>query len=268
MPSSSLAAALTLTGKHGARANEERIRLLELIGTYGSISAAAKMAGLSYKAAWDAVDTLNNLFPKPLVVTRAGGRAGGGASLTREGQQVIAAFGTLHEELDRFLGVLQQKLGNTSPEDNPATLLWSLFMRTSARNMLRGKVISVTPGAVNAEVILKLTDDVEIVAVITNHSVSTLGLVPGGDAFALIKASFVILVPSGEALRTSARNRICGVVTAHTRGAVNDEIVLDLGGGRTLTAIVTCESANILDFKLGERACALIEPSHVILAVD
>ena len=74
-----LAAALTLTDRQGARAGEDRIRLLEMIDTCGSISGAAKAAGLSYKSGWDAVNTLNNLFPKPLVVTRAGGRSGGGS---------------------------------------------------------------------------------------------------------------------------------------------------------------------------------------------
>ena len=260
-------AALTLSGGHGARAGEERFRLLELIGEHGSISAAAKAAGISYKAAWDAVDALNNLFPKPLVAARTGGRAGGGAELTPEGRQVISAFHALHGELDRFFGTLYQNLGAEAAVAQPQTLLWSFMMRTSARNMLHGTVVSVTPGAVNAEIVLRITETIEIVSIITNRSLETLGLKPGGAAFALIKASFIILVPDGEALRTSARNRLCGAVAEHIAGAVNDEIVLDLGEGRTLTAVVTKGSADTLDFKLGDRVCALIDPSHVILAV-
>ena len=47
---------------------EKRVKLLEAISATGSISSAAKMVGLSYKAAWEAVDTMNNLSQKPLVV--------------------------------------------------------------------------------------------------------------------------------------------------------------------------------------------------------
>ena len=51
----------------------DRVSLLEGILAHGSITAAAKDAGLSYKGAWDAVQALDNLFDRPLVVTRAGG---------------------------------------------------------------------------------------------------------------------------------------------------------------------------------------------------
>ncbi len=262
------AAALTLTDGQGARAGEGRIRLLEMIAARGSISGAAKAAGLSYKAAWDAVNAVNNLFPRPLVVARAGGRAGGGAEITPEGRQVIEAFHLLHDELDRFLGLLARNLQMSGSQPNPSTLLWSIVMRTSARNTFRGTIASVTPGAVNAEVALRISDDIEIVAIVTNQSIETLGLTPGKEAFALIKTSFVILAPDGEAPRVSARNRLRGTVAACMDGAVNDEIVLDLGGGRTIAAIITRESADSLGFKVGERAWALIKASHVILAVD
>lgn len=268
MTGTALSAALILTGRQGGRAGEDRIRLLERIGEHGSISGAAKAVGLSYKAAWDAVNTLNNLFPKPLVIARTGGRTGGGAELTAEGRQVIAAFHLLHGELDRFLARLSESLGTADQPPNLAALLWSIVMRTSARNTLRGTIAAVTHGAVNTEVALKITDAVEIVAIVTNRSVDSLGLVPGKEAFAMIKASFVILAPDGEGLRTSARNRLCGTIVERTDGAVNDEIVLDLGEGRTITAIITKESADELDFQVGQRACALIKASHVILAVD
>lgn len=267
MAGSRLSAALTLSDNTGARASNSRMRLLELIGIHGSISAAAKSAGISYKAAWDAVDALNNLFHRPLVTTQSGGRTGGGAQLTDDGRQVIAAFSALHGELDRFLEALSRSLGGNPSGIDPSTLIWSVLVRTSARNMLRGTVVSVTPGAVNAEISLRVSDEVDIVAMITNKSLVDLGLAPGGEAFALIKASFVMLAPEGEALRTSARNRIAGVVAAHTPGAVNDEFVLDIGCGRTIVAIVSSESARMLDFKPGDRVAALFDPAHVILAV-
>ena len=102
-----LAATLVLTDHQGAKAGKERIDLLEEIGICGSISAAAKSVGISYKSAWDATNTLNNLFPKPLVISRTGGKAGGGAELTDEGRHVIEAFYLLLEWFQQKLLILK-----------------------------------------------------------------------------------------------------------------------------------------------------------------
>ncbi|MBK8174633.1 MAG: TOBE domain-containing protein [Rhodospirillales bacterium] len=141
-------------------------------------------------------------------------------------------------------------------------------MRTSARNMLPCKVADVKLGAVNAEIVLDVGEGVKLFAIITDESVKSLGLEPGKDVYALIKSSFVLLAHEGQIGRTSARNVLIGTVSHREDGAVNSEIVLDLGSGKTIAAIVTKESANSLDFKVGQRACALIKASHVILAVD
>ena len=141
-------------------------------------------------------------------------------------------------------------------------------MKTSARNALRGEVVSVTDGAVNAEVVLRVSEAVSIVAIITRESVRELGLEPGREAFAIIKSSFVILAKGEAPLQISARNRLAGTVLRHEAGAVNDEVVLDLGEGKTITATITRESGQTLGFEPGERAQALIKASHVILAVD
>ena len=85
-------------------------------------------------------------------------------------------------------------------------------MRTSARNMLCGKVRTVTDGAVNAEVVLDIGNGLTVTAIVTRESVAELGLAAGREALALIKASFVILAPGAEPVRTSARNRLPGVV--------------------------------------------------------
>src|SRR3546814_11797252 len=64
--------------RSGLSANASRIALLEQIAETGSITAAAKAVGLSYRAAWDAVAAMNNLADRPLVEGSAGGRHGGG----------------------------------------------------------------------------------------------------------------------------------------------------------------------------------------------
>jgi molybdate transport system regulatory protein len=149
-----------------------------------------------------------------------------------------------------------------------ASLNWSLGMKTSARNALRGVVETITDGAVNAEVTLRISPQIAIVAIITRDSVADLELAPGREAVALIKSSLVILAPGDAPLRTSARNRLVGTVVRHQQGVVNDEVVIALGADVTITATVTRESGERLGFVVGEPAQALIKASHVILAVD
>ncbi len=66
-------------------------------------------------------------------------------------------------------------------------------MKLSARNMLKGKVIKVTPGAVNSEVILQLPGGAQVVSIITKSSAENLGLAVGKEAYAVIKASSVMI---------------------------------------------------------------------------
>ncbi len=141
-------------------------------------------------------------------------------------------------------------------------------MKTSARNNLTGVIAQVTPGAVNAEVVLTLADGIDIISVVTMDAVRDLDLQPGRSATALIKSTFVILAPGSEPLRTSARNCLVGTIVRRVRGAVNDEVVLELKGGREITATITRESADLLGFEVGAPAQALIKAPHVILAAD
>jgi molybdopterin-binding protein len=66
-------------------------------------------------------------------------------------------------------------------------------MKLSARNVLKATVKSVTPGAVDTEVVVELAPGIEIVSIITKKSAEALGLEPGGSAYAVIKASNVMI---------------------------------------------------------------------------
>ncbi len=233
--------------------------LVEAIGELGSISGAARRVGLSYRAAWDAVQALNNLFDQPLVTAAAGGKTGGAATVTAQGRAVLAAFRRVEAEMAAARAKLDQGLG--------ADVFWSLGMKTSARNALRGEIVRIVGGSVNAEVTLRMSGGVEVVSVVTAQSVEDLGLALGGQAIALIKSSFVVLA-KGENLRTSARNQLAGVIASREDGAVNSDIRLDLGGGKTLAASITLESAQVLELAVGDTVTALIKAPHVILAVE
>lgn len=244
---------------------EGRIRLLRLVGELGSISAAARALGLSYKGAWDAVQALNNLSVRPLIVAQTGGKSGGAATVTDEGRALIEAYAALEDVLAAQMEKIDAVL-NAGGE--VAGLLRSLSMRTTARNAWSGTVTRVTGGAVNASVAVNVTDGIELTAIVTRESVEDLDLKAGRPVTVLVKSSFVILATGHDPLPISARNRIMGVVSAVLPGVVNDEVTLDIGGGKTVTAVVTHESAEALEFTPGQKAQALIKASHIILAVD
>lgn len=74
-----------------------KIDLLEAIGETGSISAAGRRLGMSYRRAWLLVDEVNKLFVRPLVVSSVGGAHGGGAELTDFGRALVAAYRRIEE---------------------------------------------------------------------------------------------------------------------------------------------------------------------------
>jgi len=267
MTPENLHASITLRRTDAGRVGAERIALLREIRTTGSISAAARAVGLSYKGAWDAVQVLNNLFERPLVQPSVGGREGGASLVTAAGDAVIEAFGIVESELAASMARLEASL-SLAQGTALKPLLWGLAMKTSARNALAGTVVRVLPGAVTSEVVLNIAEGVEIVATITKASVEHLGLAPGSAAIALIKSSFVILARGDANVKTSARNSLSGVVIAREDGPVSSEITLELQVGKTLTATLTRESAEALELTVGAAALALIKASHVILAVE
>jgi molybdate transport system regulatory protein len=80
-----------------------KAELLEAIATAGSISAAAKRLGISYRRTWMLVDTMNRCFREPVVDSSTGGPGGGGAQVTAFGKQVIASFHRMQARVDRAL---------------------------------------------------------------------------------------------------------------------------------------------------------------------
>ena len=141
-------------------------------------------------------------------------------------------------------------------------------LRTSARNMLDGIVTAIVHGPVNAEVGLLVNDCIVIDALVTNSCVASLDLHPGGRAVALINASFITLLADSPRLQLSARNLIGGTVVEVTESPVESEVVLDIGGGRELAAIVTSHSRRELNLEHGAQTLACFKAAHVILAAE
>lgn len=140
-------------------------------------------------------------------------------------------------------------------------------MRISARNILAGEVRGIQKDAVNAEVTIALKSGDTITAVITNASVETLGLRQGTAAYAVIKASEVMIGKGLESARLSARNILPGTITGIHDGAVNSEVVVKLSGGAEVAASITKESVAALELKTGDKVSAVIKASNVLVGV-
>jgi len=148
----------------------------------------------------------------------------------------------------------------------PAQFLEEHMMRSSARNQLVGTVSAIIAGAVNDEVELSVGGGQHVVATITHGSTARLGLAVGVPAFALVKASSVVVVADAGETLLSARNQLAGTVLSVQPGAVNAEVEIDAGGLR-IVAIVTQASARSLGLAPGVPALAVFKASSVIVGV-
>lgn len=241
---------------------QDRMALLAAIAEQGSITAAAKAVGMSYKGAWDAIEAMNNLAGEPLLERVAGGKGGGGTRLTARGAQLVENFRKIDAEHRKFVAHLSSQ-SHALADD--FLLIQRMKMKTSARNQFSGTVVALKQGAVNDEVALEIVGGQYIVATITRDSSDSLGLAIGDEAFALVKASSVIVVTEMAGAKFSARNRLTGKVTRVQVGAVNTEVSIELPGGGTIAAMVTRDSGEMLALAVGMEATAIFKASSVIL---
>ena len=121
---------------------------------------------------------------------------------------------------------------------------------------------------VPSDVCIELKSGHSVRSMITAESVETLGLVVGESAYAVIKASSVLISSDFEGLRISAGNLLRGRVVSIRTDAVMGEVILAIGGGDTLAATVTAGGASDLGVSEGDEACAIIDASNVIIGVE
>ncbi|RTZ44693.1 LysR family transcriptional regulator [Candidimonas sp. SYP-B2681] len=263
-PAIELSGAISLRSGQHSWGNQKRMALLDAIGQEGSITAAARKIGLSYKAAWDAVDTMNNLAGEALVLRSIGGPHGGGAKLTKRAHELIRLYQAVNQEHKRFIALLSR--ANNECFQN-LELMQHMMIETSARNKLLGVVDHISPGAINDEVALTVGDGIQIIATISKESVQSLDLYPGKRAIAFIQASSVIVGLPGGDLRLSARNQLQGTVNRIVTGAVNAEVSIALEQGQIIAAMLSKESLESMDLKEEQAAYAIFKASSVMLGV-
>ena len=265
---SSLTGRLTLQTPLGAVLSESRIRLLEAIDRCGSLNRAAREVPLSYKAAWEALDTMNRLAPEPLVERLTGGRGGGGTRLTGYARQLVR----LHRAMESSQQDILDRIGPV-PDDVDAPTLRGLIrrlgMRSSARNQFATRVTALSERGGLVDVRLQLGDaeaaasGPTLLATITPESAELLGLAPGREVWALVTAPAVRLVVRPARRPPPGRNQLAGRVVQLRPGATRTAVTLDLGGGEALHAAVPAQAAAAL--QPGDAAWAVFDGDQVVL---
>ncbi len=232
----------------------QRIALLAHIAEQGSITRAAKSAGISYKAAWDAIDELNNLAASPLVERSVGGRGGGGAKLSLEGQRVLRLY--------QKLQLLQAQVLEAAEDSDDLDLLGRLMLRTSARNQLHGRVSAIRAQGRIDTVELTLAGGLRIEAQITHDSTLRLELEPGTPVVALIKAGWLEVEMPGPA-QVNQLSAVVQELIDDPQGTT--EVRLSLSNGQTLCAFA--EPQWLLDNRVavGSEVAVRFSPAYVLL---
>jgi len=212
-------------------AGHGRIRLLKMVEETGSITKAAQSVGISYKTAWESINTLNSMFDTDLVERRSGGKGGGGTFLTAEGKALIKTyehFSRIHElylEDIRSMNSIEAVIENTDknyasacsgsdvfacklieedikPGDSvrlyikpsDIILVTSDQMTASANNLFRCTVRKISFSGNISAIELATENGTPLKVQITKKSVDKLNLDEGSLIFALFKTASVLAV--------------------------------------------------------------------------
>jgi molybdate transport system regulatory protein len=237
----------------GHQAADKRLDILRRIGEKGSISEAARNAGVSYKAAWQALETLSNLAGTALVEKVVGGAGGGGARLTAAGEQLLRAS----EQMQAARKALMNQLEGV--ESAHAPNLAALSLRTSMRNQLPCTVKALKKQGASLRVELALADGTSLHSRITRESAELLALAPGASVLALCKATAVGICADAGA--RSGYNLLRGTVSRAT--SKDQEVALKLPGGLQLVGFAGSGHG----FKPGAAAVAELDEAAVVIAV-
>jgi molybdate transport system regulatory protein len=233
---------------------DRRLDVLRHVAAGCSISQAARQVGISYKAAWQAIDTLSNLSGAPLVERTVGGAGGGGARITASGLQLLALAAELARARQQ---VLARFSGGGIGEGG-------LGLRTSMRNQLRCRVLRcapLAPGDPTVEVTLITPGGAQLVSSITQESADLLGLAPGLAVLALCKATAVEVSLAGA---TKAAGALSGRIERCSPGARHTEVVLALEGGGHWVGF----ARHPFKGRVGDVAVAALLPAALVIGLS
>ncbi len=255
-----LSSALTLEMLGEPFLLEKRIELLHAIEAHGSISKAAKAVPMSYKSAWEAVDTMNSLSPEPIVHRETGGKDGGGTTITAYGLTLLANYAVLKREHTHFLERLSAL---TDIQSGTFKTIGRLSLQISARNQMQAEVISVVSEDVNAKIHLKLKSGQVLVSVITKEAVENLHIEEKQTVTAIFKSTAVLLSTLED--EHSEENRLEGVVIQIDTDAQNAKVLVDIGSYDKIVSVIPIDALEKIELEVGSSVMAIIKANDIML---
>ncbi|DAB30372.1 MAG TPA: ModE family transcriptional regulator [Sulfurimonas sp. UBA12504] len=236
-----------------------RVELLKKIEKTGSINAAAKEMKMSYKAAWERINSMNALADEPLIQRRVGGSGGGGTTLTPYAYELIKTYERLSELHRQFIDRFAE--AGHDPE-RLARILSRTFLTTSARNQLPTTISKMEQTGLHTRIEMPLTEQSSLISVITTKSAQNMGLTIGSEIYAIIKSSDISIVNAAPEVNAEM-NVIKGKIKLIELSDDFIEVTFNISQNTNLIAFLDKSKAN--SFTVGSEAYALIKTNNIII---
>lgn len=233
---------------------DKRLEILRSIHLSGSISEAARQVGVSYKAAWQAIDTLSNLAGVALLARSVGGAGGGGAKLTPAALELLAAAEAMQQVREQTLQQLQAR--------QYSGVAARLAIQTSMRNQWPCQVAQLEAAGplMRVHLVGQEAGALSLVAKITTESAELLGLRPGMPVLAMSKATAVTVALTAP---DDASNTWRAKAVRVARGQLGDEIAAQLDAGVQMVGF----APGLSGLRAGRRVWLSLPEAAVVLAV-
>lgn len=235
---------------------DKRIDILRRINQTGSIAKAAREANISYKAAWQAIETLSNITGSTLVEKVVGGPHGGGTRLTTQGQQLVQFAQTLQKAHEEIL-----KQFNEEKKVGKDFLLSTNGIRLSFRNQIRGTLIELKEGKALNRLLIDIGGDNIIRVSITKESCELLNIRLRDTVLILAKATSIEI--QKEPFKNK-NNYVYGTVLNCQRNRRGGECILQLDSGCHLVGFTRSQHG----LKKGDKAYAYLPAEHLAIALN
>lgn len=237
----------------------KRIRLLKEIELCGSINQAAKNANVSYKSAWDHLEAMNKIAPKPLLERNIGGKNGGGTLLTTYGKRVLQLYDLLEKTQEKAFHILQDE---NVPLDSLLSATASFSLQSSARNQFVGKIVQLNPKHIHCFVDIQIEGLPHPLRVcITAKSAVRLQLVLGKEVLLMIKAPWLEILPNTTE-KQGEQNFFIGEVTHIVREQERQEVTFKINHQLECCAVAPYTQP----LHIGQQVGLYIDPSKILLA--
>lgn len=141
-------------------------------------------------------------------------------------------------------------------------------MRISTKNQLKGTILEVQQGPVDAIVTLKISEDNTITSIIPADAVERMSLAVGVPAYAIVSSFVIMLALDPEEMKLSTINQLKGTILSVCKGPLNANVELEIGGNNIINSTVPIDAVERLGLAVGTTAYAIASAYVIMLGVD